>query len=63
LDSSFLEGDSREGGVSESLRTPSVASSDLLDELVSGEEGGEEEEEEFWKNLGGYLQGSLGFFT
>ena len=46
LGSSLLEGDSREGGLSESLRTPSVASSSLLDEPVSGE-GGEEEEEEF----------------
>ena len=46
LDSSFLEGDSREGGVSKSVRTPSVASSGLLDEPVSGEEEGEEEEEE-----------------
>jgi len=45
--SSFLEGDLREGQVSESLRTPLLASSDLLDEPVSGEEGGEEEEEEF----------------
>jgi len=47
LDSSFLEGDSRKGGVSESLRTPLVASSNLLDEPVSREEEGEQEEEEF----------------
>ena len=46
LSSSFLHGDSREEGVSESLGTPSVASPNLLDEPVSGGE----EEEEFSKN-------------
>jgi len=49
LGSSLLDGDSREGEVSESLRTPSVASPGSLDEPVSREEEGGEEEEEFWK--------------
>jgi len=46
LDSSLLEGMLEGRGLEDSLGIPSVASLDLLDELVSGEE---EEGEEFWK--------------